>query len=271
MACFRVFAFLCALALVSPLDAANANSITGFDISPEGPAVLKTGAQVTVTFGYRITSPRGARIFVRPMQGGQLAPNYGASGSRVFERGDGRARAQFTIRSGETDVDALRFQIVDAATDQVVSEHFERVQFRFNADPLAASATASSCAINTIIGRRVLPEGDVEVSFAGGSKIVYHPDGGFTSIDPDGSSTTALAITMAPIPPPSDSAAPDTAWVSALNDWLDSISTSMLHEIEALAEDPSSFENYRDYEDENAETAYEKLDMRHRFLGLLSR
>lgn len=271
MGMFRRLAMLCALAAAGIPAGAAADAITAMEVSPPAPAVLAHGAQVTVTFVYDVTQTRGVRIFARPMSHGAPAPNYAASGSKVYERGSGRGRAQFTIRSGEADIDGVRFQIVDAVSRDILSERVFPVRFRFSANPMALCPEGPQDEAKSVVGRSVAPDGSVEISFSDGSKTIYHPGGGFTTVLPDGTMIIASAIMIMPTPPPAETSAPDSVWMASMNDWLGGMSEAMLNDIEVMAGDPQSFANYQALEAAETATLYERLEMRRRFLSLLSR
>ncbi|MEW6571572.1 MAG: hypothetical protein AB1390_10445 [Nitrospirota bacterium] len=87
------------------------SSISDIQISPASPSALPFNTHVDITFNYSTTEAAGMRIFPRPMTNGALTPNYAASGSPLYATGSGSGSAYFTITSGETTVDQIRFQV----------------------------------------------------------------------------------------------------------------------------------------------------------------
>ncbi|MCB0213022.1 MAG: RNA polymerase sigma factor [Anaerolineae bacterium] len=112
-----------------PVEATHLVTVTG--LNPPSPAVLNFNDQVTITFDYETTEAGGARIFIRPMAGGSLAANYGASGSQVYAVGNGSGSSNFTIVSGAVTVDQLRIQMFNADQSVLLFEDFVPVSYQF--------------------------------------------------------------------------------------------------------------------------------------------
>ncbi len=85
---------------------------------------LNNGEWIDFDFDYKITNPSGARIFIRPFTDGDRSPNYGASGSPIFN-GEGNSDAGFTINAGEiTHIDQLRIQVFNHDQSELLLEKF---------------------------------------------------------------------------------------------------------------------------------------------------
>lgn len=182
-----------------------AQSISITEISPNSPANLAFGRQVTLSFDYEMNSNDGVRIFVRPFTSGSLTPNYAASGSPVY-RGSGSGSANFTIQSGRATVDQIRVRAV-SLQNELLFEFYLPVQFTFvpqiltqiqvqnlaivgaaNAekatnqnetlstveDAEAATETMPECSDpddNEIVNKKVKPDGTLELHYADGSIV----------------------------------------------------------------------------------------------------
>lgn len=109
----------------------NPNRVRTQSASPTSPATLTFGNDVTVSFAY--ASNQNVRIFVRPITGGSLTPNYGACGSPLYSAPSGNGTCTFNIISGSAPVvvDHLRFQVYDASQSSLLFEAFVPVHYTF--------------------------------------------------------------------------------------------------------------------------------------------
>ncbi|MBN2736030.1 MAG: hypothetical protein JXR70_03555 [Spirochaetales bacterium] len=110
----------------------NTNTARITNLSPASPATMALDQDVNINFSYTIDNTDGARIFIRPMTGSSLTPAYAASGSALFS-GSGTATAFFRITSGNNvHIDQLRIQIVDAVSNEILSQSYLSVDYLVN-------------------------------------------------------------------------------------------------------------------------------------------
>jgi len=105
-------------------------AISNITMSPNAPATVSLGNDVTINFRYATTVSGGVRIFARPFTNGALSGNYGASGSVIFT-GNGTSSASFTIQTGAKTVDRIRFQVWTADQSSLLHEFFVVVDYQF--------------------------------------------------------------------------------------------------------------------------------------------
>jgi hypothetical protein len=72
------------------------------------------------------------RIFARPFTGGALTPNYSACGFPLYPVGTGTGTCSFTINTGVTTVNRIRFQIWNADQTVKLFEKFIPVHYQFH-------------------------------------------------------------------------------------------------------------------------------------------
>ncbi|MEX2435901.1 MAG: hypothetical protein WD735_04395 [Balneolaceae bacterium] len=136
-----------------------AQSISITEISPDSPATLAFGKQVTVTFDYEFNEPNGVRIFARPFTSGNLTPNYATSGSPVYKH-SGQGSINFTIQSGNVTVDQLRVRAVSAKND-LLFEFYLPVEFTFTPQPLTLFQSERLAITESVYARRAANRTDV--------------------------------------------------------------------------------------------------------------
>jgi hypothetical protein len=107
------------------------NNVTGIDLSPLTPNILKFGQNVTVSFTYDTDDAGGVRIFVRPMTGDLLTPNYAACGSPLYPVGSGVGSCTFTITDVNAIVDTIRIQMWNANQTTKLFQAKLPVHYRF--------------------------------------------------------------------------------------------------------------------------------------------
>ncbi|MFV0593931.1 MAG: hypothetical protein ACK5M7_21350 [Draconibacterium sp.] len=218
--------FISLLSVVSFNGRASSVSVTR--LTPASPATLYFGNQVTIAFNYNITTPRGARIFIRPISGTRQTPNYSASGSPIY-KGKGNANATFTITAGQTKVTQLRIQIYNDNQSQLLFEFYFPVEYTFTNKPisitLSKQATGQLQTIHNIqkvpkeqtmpanestdqqenqpLKKKILPDGKIEITYPNG-RIETRYNGGRTVYDPVTGQTMTYAFSTqarAVIPP----------------------------------------------------------------------
>lgn len=108
--------------------------ITSLNLAVPSPAYFTNGENASMTFNY--TSPMQVRIFPRPFSGNDLASGYAASGSPLYASGSGSGNATFTITSGVSTVDKIRFLMTNDAQTTELIEWFVPVQYHFGNQPL---------------------------------------------------------------------------------------------------------------------------------------
>jgi len=109
----------------------NPNRVRTQSAAPASPATLAFGSNVNVSFTY--ASNQGVRIFVRPVTGGSLTPNYAACASPLYAASSGSGTCTFTIASGSgpVTVDHLRFQVLNADQSALLFEALVPVSYTF--------------------------------------------------------------------------------------------------------------------------------------------
>jgi len=107
------------------------NVISNVKFTPVSPGLLVNGAKVSMTFDYKTTEVGGVRIFARPFSHGGLTPNYGASGSVLHLVGTGSGSQSFTITSGASVVDQIRFLMIKDGSKVILQKYFYNVNYAF--------------------------------------------------------------------------------------------------------------------------------------------
>jgi len=246
------------------------NSVSVNQLTPASPARLNFGEEITISFNYNISEPRGARIFIRPVTGSNPTPNYAASGSDLY-RGEGKAVTTFTITSGKIKVDKLRVQVYNANQSLLLFEFYFPVSYAFSSTPnnhtLAEMAVTPELQRparrfremqqgqtqpvvdtteqpqNQPVTKKILPNGSVETTYPDG-RIVTRFEGGFKVYDPETGQTQPYSFSTqarAPVPP----SLPGDAELL----WMVEHSENLLYIIKLLVNnDSASIENYLQYE-----------------------
>jgi hypothetical protein len=258
-----------------------ADWITNVVTWPNGPAVLTTGSQIRVEWSYQIQTPEGARIFALPMRGGGPAPGYAVSGS-PFYRGQGSARAEFTLRT-PGDIDAIRFRIVDEA-QRLRHEEIVPIQFRFADDPLGGPALLQVIPHAVTEVQPLQPGRTLEMR----PRDTVHP---LVSVDairriqaedllisptprlPEdivlpGGEQVPMQNLMGP-PQPYDASANATDWARQIERWVGFMSVMMMFDIERLLGNEAAFAQYRQQEEVETSTVFELLQYRRHAIGRL--
>lgn len=294
-----IFTFIILAILSIPNGPVLAQSISITTISPDSPSHLYFDQQVSITFEYNVDEPGGARVFIRPITSGSLAPNYAASGSPVF-KGEGTETVNFTIRSEEVTVDQLRIQVFSANQNHLLFECYFPVEFRFSPpnqtlaypnifkqksikvlkkfDTNAAADTSTT--ERTIVKQVVKEDGTIETHYSDGTIRGHTLSDETYFVDPETGDTTFTMLMKYEVQEASQPAAPpgsvatdysevDSDWLQSLNDWLEYVAQQQLNKIETLLKDEHSFRNYKTFEQDSVSTLYEKIDLRYTFLEKL--
>ena len=211
------------IALLVVTFVAKSDVIYNIQLSPKPVAALQFNQNVNITFDYRTSQAGGVRIFARPMTGAALSANYAAHGSPLYSLGSGSGSGFFTITSGATTVDAVRFQVFDANQTTLLQEFFVPVKYVYSGhaifDIALTPATPSSVQFNQ----------DVSVSFsyrtteAGGVRIFPRPM--------TGSSTTPnYAASGSPLYPTGSGTGSGSFTITAGNAKVDGIRFQMYND-----------------------------------------
>ena len=110
-------------------------TITNIEFSPASPSAFSFSKQIDVTFDYKTDEAGGVRIFPRPMTNNSTTPSYAASGSPLYSTGSGTGSGYFTITSGETMIDHVRFQVYTGDNSSLLLEFFIPVTYQFHDNP----------------------------------------------------------------------------------------------------------------------------------------
>ncbi|MEI6179182.1 MAG: hypothetical protein WCP31_00415, partial [Chloroflexales bacterium] len=103
---------------------AAANSVTSIGLNPATPNVFTYTQDINLTFNYTASLRSGVRIFIRPFSGANLAANYAASGSPLYQAGTGSGTASFNLSAGPLAVDKLRIQMWNDTQTTLLFEAF---------------------------------------------------------------------------------------------------------------------------------------------------
>ncbi len=262
---YTINLFLMSLLFVLPFYG-NSNSVSVSKMAPVSPAKLNFRDKVTISFSYKITEARGARIFIRPITNERLTPNYSASGSPIYN-GEGNATATFTITAGETEVEQLRVQVLDATQLRLIFEFHFPVNYSFSVGIRNLSIS------DRVVGRdirisdrraqpqrvaperpenitsgdqesqsptkKILPDGKIQITYPDG-RVVIKYKGGYSVYDPTTGQTSSASYSTqarAVIPP----SVPGDAEMT----WMVEHSKNLLSIIEMLVNfDAASIDNY---------------------------
>ncbi|GAA5521937.1 hypothetical protein LQ318_09315 [Aliifodinibius salicampi] len=277
-----------------------AQSVSIVDISPDSPSNLIFEQKVSITFDYTIDRADGARIYIRPITSGNPTPNYAASGSPIF-KGKGQHTVDFTIRSGVATVDQLRVQVYNSNQNQLLSEFYFPVEFRFSASKFKTFLNPSKINPNIlkvkpkkvipdtstsgfyeipedaeVVQQIVKPDGTIETHYSEGSIAGITPNNIRYRINPATGDTTFMQMLFIEVqkatPPgfvPLSNDEANQEWLSSLNAWIEYHGNRLLDRIDILLQDEESFKNYMQYEEENSDTIYEQVNIRYTFLEKL--
>jgi hypothetical protein len=115
----------------------GADAVYNIQVTPFFPSSIEFGRYVHISFNYDVSTPGGVRIFPRPFTNGNLTPIYGASASDVYTGTGTETGAFFTIYSGTTNVDHIRFRVTDADQNEVLNEFLVPVGFTYAAHAIS--------------------------------------------------------------------------------------------------------------------------------------
>jgi hypothetical protein len=118
--------------------------VNDIEVCPQTPARMFHGDNVMIYFNGFNDEGEDVRIFPRPMTAGDLTPDYAASGSPLYTGGSfSGGTAYFTINSGDVIVDEIRFQVVRASNDELLSEFFIPVHYEFGEPDINTCTTTT--------------------------------------------------------------------------------------------------------------------------------
>jgi hypothetical protein len=109
------------------------NAVYNLRFSTTSPAWIRNGQNLAIDFDYQTNEGAGARVSARPFTGGSLTPGYGASGLTLLPWGTGTGHQTFQFTTGTHDVDAIRFQMWNAAQTTLLLEFFVPVDLHWGA------------------------------------------------------------------------------------------------------------------------------------------
>ena len=233
------------------------NSIFDVKISPALPCSLTHGEKIWINFSYSTNKSGGVRVFVRPMSEGKRAPNYAASGSPLYPAGSGTGRSYFTIRSGDVFVSDVRF-VMKSDSGHVLYRRIVPTQYMFSKNPFHQASRSEQDMV-------IRSDGIVEIRKPDGSAVLIAPDGRRGIRKPNGQEQW-FSVNLIPTEPPVLVSEADEEWINDMNKWLEVLGNNMISNIRTLSGSDSNFKNYKNYEDANCETLYERLALRQIFI-----
>lgn len=299
----QIYIIVIAIALLAADTTVFAQSVSITEVSPGPTASLNYDQKVTINFTYSTRQSNGVRIFIRPVTSGNLTPDYAASGSPVYPRGSGDGSANFTITKGDVTVDQLRVRMVSSNQNRLVFEFYFPVNLTFSSTP---KAVVYPKALNlnkktmkalqkqlSVVDKKdkdteesdpdkriVKPDGTIEIYKADGTIEVIEPSGTRYTVYPETGDTLwaqqfyiEVQDNEEPASPPGFMATTEEEaneeWLVNLNAWVKHLGSQLLDRIEFLLDDKSSLENYKNFEEKNSDTIYEKVNLRYTFLEKL--
>jgi hypothetical protein len=109
----------------------STHSVSNIVFSPASPAYFTNDHHLNFTFDYSTDESSGVLIWGRPFTEGNLTPNYAAHGSPVYPSGSGSGDGNFTITSGDVEVDQVRFKMAKSDQTATYVEFFTPSVFHF--------------------------------------------------------------------------------------------------------------------------------------------
>jgi hypothetical protein len=102
-----------------------------------GPAGLSAGSTVLATFEYELSSVPQAKIDVFTSGVGGNPPHTGLSYPNTATQGTGQKAVRFGVQCmkggpAAYDISIIRYQMTDAATNNVLAENIQAVKFHFS-------------------------------------------------------------------------------------------------------------------------------------------
>lgn len=238
------------------------HSISNVRVYPGTQARMAFGRRVQVAFDYSTVERQGVRIFARPLTGGNLTPNYAASGSTLYPAGKGTGTGYFTISRGDVTIDQIRFQMYTADQRTLLYEYRFPVKYEYS-----ASGGRSGRFVGPL-KRSVLPGGAIRIGSGNRTFLRIAPDGEKT-YEGEGTSPIRMRMRIPATPPPPSAGMPNEEWMTRMDAWLADVANVLMERIEYLVQDKESIENYREREDRRCSTLYERVDFRLKFLAKL--
>ncbi|NOQ95458.1 MAG: hypothetical protein GQ555_02445 [Desulfobacterales bacterium] len=150
----------------------SSTSLTSIRLNTASPASLTFNQDVEVAFDYETDVAGGVRIFARPFTNGSLTPNYAAHGSIIHPVGSGSGTGCFTITTGDTTVDQIRFEVLNADQSQLLFEFFVPVEYRF---PIAFVGLPEAPILSVSTSGRIVTISWTSIPNAEGYTLAYAP------------------------------------------------------------------------------------------------
>ena len=113
------------------------NLVVPISMTPQSPATLADKQRVTVKFLYRTVETAGVRIFCEPFTGGSFPPRTMLQGSPIIKSPRDTMSRYFSIDSGTTQVDSVRFWMTDSTSTKTFFETYVPVSYSFSDITLA--------------------------------------------------------------------------------------------------------------------------------------
>jgi hypothetical protein len=149
----------------------TSNLVIPASISPQSPASLADKQHVTMKFFYRTVETAGVRIFCEPFAGGSFPPHTMLQGSPIIKSPSDTMSRYFSIDSGTTQVDSVRFWMTDSTSTKTFFETYLPVSYSFT-DGTGAVALSNK-SLSGQFACTALPGGTVRIEM---------PEAGFAEI-----------------------------------------------------------------------------------------
>jgi len=141
------------------------------------PNVLQHKQRVSLSFKYRTTNKAGVRIFVRPLTGSALTPNYAAHASPLYPVGSGTAKGWFTVTKGTPTVSKVRLTMWNANQTRLLFKAVVPVHFQYKKPAnVVRSITLTPANPNVLrLGQNLALTFKYATTDAGGVRIFARP------------------------------------------------------------------------------------------------
>ncbi len=153
------------------------DSITNIQLAAPSYSLVPFGEDVTINFDYNTDTAGGVRIFVRPMTDGAPTPNYGASGSPLYQTGSGSGSGTFNIGSGDVIVDQLEFTMTNDDQSETLLAFNHPVVYVFRASGSTVSNITMTPASPASLahGKNIMVDFDCENNEPGNILVFARP------------------------------------------------------------------------------------------------
>lgn len=294
----RIFSAVATM-LVATVFASSAwpQNIEIVRLDPPSGETVRPGRQIMVEFNYSLSGPAGGLIFLVPLSAGEPVEHYSAR-SLIVKTGKGTEKAWFTVKQGPASIDELLFRMIDGQTGknlfekkipgafqfggkksftavlaEAVQEALEDAAEQYEEEPTSASSgeerkrafTPCTGSCKDVKKRSILPDGTVTLECADGSSRTYMPDGMSDHKNPSGEACVLLYPTATQVA----AAKPPDEWMASVARWITNANDVLLDGILAVA-GAEAAKNYQEYEKTEATSAYDRADLRLRYLAKLT-